>query len=170
MADDSNKKKKKSQKHLLGINIVGKLIGFLVIIWLISASYYAFGFFLLAMLPAITAMIVDRGAGRFASKTVSACNFIGVMPYLFEIAANYERTLAAKEIMAQPIVWLYIYGAAAMGWILIWILPQLCIITFTFRADMKVESLEKSQKNLINEWGEEVIDGKRKLLTTKNKG
>ncbi|MCE3233240.1 MAG: hypothetical protein K0R98_1497 [Rickettsiaceae bacterium] len=148
--------------ELKGISIVGKVVGLIVMLWLISVSYYAFAFFALGMLPAVVSMIIDRGTGRFASKTVTACNFIGILPYLFDIGMTYERSLASKQLMAQPITWLVIYGASAVGWMLIWILPQITLVIFTMRADMKKTTLIEEQARLLDEWGEEVRTGSRR--------
>jgi hypothetical protein len=153
---------KKGAGELKGIGLIGKIVGLLVIVWLISVSYYAFAFFALGMLPAIVSIVIDRGAGRFASKTVTACNFVGIMPYLFDIGMTYERSLASKQLMAQPVTWLVIYGFAAVGWMLIWILPQITLVVFTIRADLKKTKLQEDQVKLLDEWGEEVKTGSGK--------
>ncbi len=151
-----------TDKELKGISIVGKIVGIMVVTWLISVSYYAFAFFALGMLPAIVAIIVDRGSGRFASKTVSACNFVGIIPFLFDIGMSYEKSIASKDLMAQPITWMVIYGFAMIGWMLIWILPQITLFFFTLRADMKTKKLLEEQKELTAEWGEEVKTGAKR--------
>jgi hypothetical protein len=145
---------------LKGIGIIGQLIGFFVLSWLLSISYYAVAFFALGMLPTIFAMVLDRGAGRFASKTVAACNFIGTMPFLADIAMGYEPSITAKDLMAEPITWLLIYGAALVGWMMIWMIPQTTLMIFTMRAEMKTKVLKEEQAKLLDEWGEEVKTGK----------
>lgn len=168
MSEDKNedvKEAKSAQKagnELKGLSIVGKLVGLFVMAWLISISYYAFAFFALGMLPSIVAIIADRGAGRFASKTVSACNFVGVMPFLFEIGMTYEPSIAAKQMMSQPLTWIIIYGLAMIGWMLIWVMPQITLIFFTLRADIKTKNLLEDQKRLLDEWGDEVKSGNRR--------
>ena len=147
---------------LKGIGFVGKAVGILVMIWLVSISYYAFAFFALGMLPAIVAIVVDRGAGRFASKTVFACNFVGILPFLFDIGLAYERSIAAKQLMVDPFTWLVMYGFAAIGWILIWILPQITLIIYTIRADVNAKKLHKDQESLLDEWGDEVKTGAKR--------
>jgi hypothetical protein len=162
MADEEKallKNSKIGYGELKGIGLIGKIVGLVVSIWLISVSYYACAFFALGMLPGIVAIIVDRGVGRFASKTVIACNFIGILPYLFDIGMTYERSLASKQLMAEPMTWLVIYGSSAVGWMLIWILPQITLMVFTLKADMKKKALKEEQVKLLDEWGEEVTDG-----------
>lgn len=140
----------------LGLGIVGKAFAVMLTIWVGSESYYALGFFAVAMLPAIIAVLIDRSVGRFASKTVSAFNLIGVMPYLFDIAMRYDPTLVAKELLSDGSVWVYVYGFAMVGWMIVWLMPQLTIFVFTMRAESRVYQLEKRQNLIVEEWGEEV--------------
>jgi len=157
-----------NSSQLLGINIVGKIVGLIVIIWLVSASYWAFGFFILGMMPAILSMLFDRGAGRFASKTVSAFNFVGIVPFLFEIAQAFDRSLAAQRLMLDFWVWVVVYGTASLGWVTIWLFPQITVIIYAVRADNKISKLKKERDELIEEWGEEVKEG-TKLKNNKPK-
>ena len=157
-----------NSSQLLGINIVGKIVGLIVIIWLVSASYWAFGFFVLGMMPAILSMLFDRGAGRFASKTVSAFNFVGIVPFLFEIAQAFDRSLAAQRLMLDFWVWVVVYGTASLGWVTIWLFPQITVIIYAVRADNKISKLKKERDELIEEWGEEVKEG-TKLKNNKPK-
>ncbi|PIR39539.1 MAG: hypothetical protein COV35_03240 [Alphaproteobacteria bacterium CG11_big_fil_rev_8_21_14_0_20_39_49] len=168
-SEEKAKKKIKSNKRseLKGIGIFGKIIGLGIVVWLISISYYAFAFFLLGMLPSILSMTIDRGAGRFASKTVTACNFTAVIPYLFEIGLTYEKDIYAKHLMTDPLTWFVIYGFSAVGWMLIWILPNLSLIFITARADMQTKALKNEQKKLLDEWGEDIITGKSRIATQK---
>jgi len=159
---DKEDKAKGTSGSMKGISIVGKIVGLVVSVWLISASYFAFAFFILGMLPAIVSVLVDRGSGRFASKTVTACNFVGILPFLFEIGNSYEKTVAAKQIMADSVSWLFIYSAAIIGWIMIWVFPQVSLIIFNIRADMKLSKLRKEQDELLVEWGEELKSKKSK--------
>ena len=147
--------------EMQGISIAGKVIGLMVMVWLISISYYAFAFFALGMLPSIVSIIMDRGAGRFASQTISACNFIGILPFLFDIALNYEKSLAAKEAMLEPFTWIIIYGFAIIGLMLIYVLPNITAIIFTLKAEMKLRKLIKEQEEITEEWGEKVKKGVR---------
>ncbi len=139
----------KSGGELQGISIAGKIIGLLVIIWLVSLSYYAFAFFILGMLPSIVSLILDRGR----------CNFVGILPFLFDIALNYEKSVAAKEAMLEPFTWVIIYGFAIIGLMLIFVLPNISAIIFTIKAEMKLKNLVAEQASLIDEWGDEVKNG-----------
>lgn len=159
MAEDIDIKVKKSASELQGISIAGKIIALIVITWLVSLSYYAFAFFLLGMLPSIAAFILDRGAGRFASQTIAACNFTGILPFLFDIGMTYEKSVAAQRTMFDPFTWLVIGGFSLIGLMLIFVLPHISAIIFTFRAEIKLSKLKKEQEELKEEWGDEVRTG-----------
>lgn len=146
----------KSENELQGINTVGKVVGLLVTVWLASVSYYAFSFFVLGMLPSVIALIVDRGKGRFASQTITALNFVGILPFIFDIGLNYERSVAAREAMSDPFTWVVIYGFAVIGLMMIFILPNITAIFFTIKAEYKLRTLNAEQEALVEEWGEEV--------------
>tara|TARA_B100001564_G_scaffold354185_1_gene364342 strand:- start:1319 stop:1885 length:567 start_codon:yes stop_codon:yes gene_type:complete len=149
-----------SSGQLLGISIAGKLVGLAVMAWLISESYYAFTFFVLAMIPAFLYAGIDRRPGRFASKTVMACNFSGVLPYLFEIGRNYDLSIAAQQLIKDVFVWLQIYGFAFVGIMMIWVFPQIMHIFFRLRADIKKMHLNNRQEVLLDEFGENLKTGR----------
>ena len=52
-----------------------------------------------------------------------------------------------------------VYGAACLGWLAIWLTPQITSVIFNVRADIRVKKLEISQKKLVEEWGEQVKAG-----------
>lgn len=161
----STPSKTKSSKQLTGINVIGKLFGILVISWLMSESYYAFAFFALGMLPGVMATVFDRGSGRFASKTVLAFNFTGLFPFLFDIAQSPDKSYAAQQRMVDLWVWLFVYGTASMGWVMIWIVPQITVLVLAFRAEFKIKNFKARQKELTTEWGEEVTQGDVVILS-----
>ena len=156
MATNETDQELKTSSEMQGISLVGKIIGLVVIIFLVSASYYAFAFFALGMLPSIVAFILDRGAGRFASQTITACNFIGILPFLFDIGLNYEKSIAAKEAMMDPLTWLVIYGFSIIGLMLIFVLPNITAIIYTVKAEIQLKKLLDEQERLTEEWGDEV--------------
>lgn len=160
MSDQEDMDLQKRESEMQGMSIAGKIIGLMVILWLVSVSYYAFAFFALGMLPSVLAIMIDRGKGRFASQTISACNFVGILPFLFDIALNYEKSVAAKEIMMEPFTWAVIYGFALIGLMLIFVLPNIMAIAFSLKAEYKLNKLIKEQEELVEEWGEEVKTGK----------
>lgn len=143
-----------------GISMIGQMIGLLLLGWLFStSSVYAIIFFVLAMIPSILALLIDRGAGRFASKTIVACNLIGVMPFLFELFQVYDRDALSRQFIADYTTWFMVYGFAGIGMILIWMFPQVSMLIYTLRTEIKVMHLQDEQNLLLKEWGEGIKEG-----------
>ena len=153
----------KEGKEIAGINIMGQIVGLMIAIWLISESYYAFAFFVLGMLPAILSFVIDKGADRFASKAIFSSNLTGILPFLFDIAISPEKTIAAKQIMYSPFTWFFVYGFASVGGMMIWVIPEVTSIFFSVKSDIKAKQLAGEQKELLQEWGAEVITGKARV-------
>lgn len=155
----------KRAKEITTINIMGKIVGLLTVVWLASKSPYAVMFFVVGMLPAILSSIVDKGEGRFASKTISACNFVGIAPYLFnlsQIAEPIAMGAVAKELMFNVQTWVMVYSFAFIGWAVIWLVPNITQIVFIVKTEIKYNLLKEEQESLIEEWGEEIKLGKTK--------
>lgn len=139
-----------------GISIIIKIIASLISFAALVVSGYAFIFVLFGMLPAIVAMTIDRRVTRSASNTIGAFNLMGVMPYLIQLWNSTEVSREAQHILTDVYVWFYVYSAAALGWIMIWIMPQIWANIILSRAHNKVNYLKQAQDKLVEEWGSEV--------------
>lgn len=152
-------KGKSGGDQLAGIGIVSWIIMLVIGAILFTVSHYATIFLILGMTPAIIARITDKRIGNSASRTIGAFNFMGIVPYLFELYNSTDKALMAKHIATDTKTWVFVYSAAAMGWVAVWIIPQIISIIFSVRAQIRIHRLETSQKKLVDEWGEEVTDG-----------
>lgn len=145
-----------TQEDHPSVSIVIKIIASLIAFAALVVSGYAFIFVLFGMLPTIVAMTIDRRVTRSASNTIGAFNLMGVMPYLIQLWNSSDVSQEAQHILTDVYVWFYIYSAAALGWIMIWIMPQIWANIVISRAHNKVAQLEQAQEKLVEEWGEEV--------------
>ncbi|MET0154641.1 MAG: hypothetical protein ABW189_00845 [Rickettsiales bacterium] len=148
-------------KRVKKLSLAGKFFVVGLVVWVADASYFAFAFLVVAMLPSILSSLIDRSSGKHASKTVSAFNVVGVLPFLFDIGTQYDPALVAQGFFDDIHAWAYIYGFAAVGWMLVWLAPQLTILALTARAEEKSYKLEKKQAQIAEEWGEEVTLSRR---------
>jgi hypothetical protein len=117
---------------------------------------HGFIFFLAGMLPAIVAYIVDRSENHFQFKTVGAMNLAGVAPYLSSLVNQGNSSSAVQLAMADANAWLVMYSSAAFGWALVFFMPLFIRSAMEFFSDNKIQQLQEEQKELIEEWGEEV--------------
>ncbi len=152
----AKKNRSTHSKPIQGVGVVGKTILVLACILIATISIYALVFLILSMMPAVVASVIDRGHGKCASKTIGAFNFMGVLPFLFELWKGKESVGAVQNLITDPYVWLLCYGAAAFGWMMVWIMPQFIAFIFTARAQIKISSLKEDQQKLVDEWGEEI--------------
>jgi len=115
-----------------------------------------FAFMLVAMLPGLVTSILDRRPGRFAAKTVTAFNISGLSPHLAAIIASGSPDSTASSIFQNPEVWLLIYGFAAFGWGVVYLIPHIAKLYYEIKASFTIKKLSFFQEKLVEEWGDEV--------------
>lgn len=140
-----------------GLRFLKKVIIVLMGGILAVVSPYALTFVILAMLPGVVAMCVDKGAHKYASNTVIVLNFVGVLPFLFEMWKSQEVGETAQRMIMDMSIWLFVYGAAAFGWVLIWGMPQMGAALLLARAEARVNKMRQMQQELVEEWGDKII-------------
>lgn len=119
----------------------------------------AFSFVAIGMLPCITANITDNRPGRFASKTVTAFNLAGIFPHLVAIFTSGSPNNTALSLLQNPNSWLLVYGLAAIGWVIVFLIPHIVHIYLDIKSVYIINKLESFQEALVEEWGEEIKKG-----------
>lgn len=117
---------------------------------------YLFIFVTTGLMPGIVANITDRRPGRFASKTVMAFNASGIIPHLSAIITSGTPNSTSATLLTDPHAWLLIYGFAAFGWGVIYLVPHIVQLYLEMRAGYTTQKLLQFQKILEDEWGENV--------------
>jgi hypothetical protein len=115
-----------------------------------------FFFISLALFPAFSAIILDRKPGRFSSKILCSFNLTGLCPYVIAIFSGGSADSAAIGILYNPLSWLVIYGFAAVGWGIIYIIPQITLVFLEIKSKLMIKKIDDFQQKLVEEWGEEV--------------
>ncbi|MBP2233017.1 hypothetical protein [Azospirillum agricola] len=110
----------------------------------------------IGMIPTIVAYVVDRDPDKSAPITVGGLNFCGCMPFAIELWKHQHTIGAAAKIFADPLAWLVMYGAAAVGWGLYYGIPPLVAGLEITRAEKRVEVLKGKKVALVQEWGPDV--------------
>ncbi|MGE5538072.1 MAG: hypothetical protein ACM30I_05615 [Gemmatimonas sp.] len=106
-------------------------------------------------LPTLVAFIVDRHRKHYLTRCVGSMNLAGVIPYLIKIWSNHT-TLAAVQMLTNPMVWLVMYGAASVGWLIYLSAPSIAWLQVEITGARRVKALRARQKQLIDEWGNDV--------------
>lgn len=108
------------------------------------------------MPPALAAALIDDRPGRHSSCCIFAASLTGVAPVLVSLWSGGNTVAVAMQRMSDVYVWLGMYAAAAVGWMLIWLWPVLAEIVLTVLANQKIQSVRAFQARLVEEWGETV--------------
>ena len=112
--------------------------------------------FVIGMIPACVALVVDTSPGKYAFRCVVALNGAGVAPLLFRLWRGSNNITDSMAILSNPISWLVMFGAAAIGWLLFLGLPGIVTMVNSIYAEQRIGSLREIQHDLIQEWGESI--------------
>ncbi len=136
-------------------------------ILLILVLKMGFIFLLIAILPSIAAYFVDDDPDLTTFRTIFACNLAAILPTITPvfIAGLKFKHYDIDSIIASPNVWLFIYGAAAIGWVMIHFGSHTARAFLEIQYKFRAASLEKSQVRLLEEWGDSI----KYLVEDKNK-
>lgn len=108
-------------------------------------------------LPTLVAVVVDRHRHHYLTRCVGALNFAGIAPYLVKIWMHHT-TLAAMQMLTNPYAWLAMYGAAGVGWIIYLSAPSIAWLQVELMGARRIKALKTRQRQLIEEWGDEVAE------------
>jgi hypothetical protein len=145
------KKKRKQQKSILSnfiylLLIVGLLFGLLPTALILVVGG----------LPTLVAVVVDRHPRHYLSRCVGFPNLAGITPYLIKIWMHHT-TIAAMEMLTDPFVWLVMYGAAAIGWLIYLSAPSIAWLQVELMGGYRANILKARRRKLIEEWGDEIV-------------
>ena len=142
--------------------IITRLFVITIILTFISSALIFMGFtyvvvlVIVSLLPAVVASVVDRRPRKFASKTVICFNLAGFLPPLFDTFLSSSPDTVAQQELANPYIWIMIYGFAGFGWFVVYVIPQMVFLFLVVRSDHTIAKLEARRKELVEEWGERV--------------
>ncbi len=105
------------------------------------------------MLPTLVAFIVDNRKERYAARTVGYLNLSGVFIVCLDMWAGDHTWQAALEMLYEPFNWLIMFGTAALGWVLYFIMPPISGTYLKISNDLKLRTLLGEQEKLVKEWG-----------------
>lgn len=110
------------------------------------------------MIPTIVAFVTDRDPEKPAPITVGGLNFCGCMPYAIDLWRHGHTIGAAAKLFLDPLAWLVMYGAAAIGWAFYYGIPPMVAGVEVGRSEKRIEVLKAQKVALVQEWGPEVAD------------
>jgi hypothetical protein len=112
------------------------------------------------LVPTLVAAVVDRHPRRFLVRAVCPANLAGtVYPVLILFRSDVSIS-GALHVLGDPHNWLVMYGAAAVGWGLHWVLPQIAYVALDLMAKSADARLRRRADQLVGDWGAEVSGDK----------
>jgi hypothetical protein len=109
------------------------------------------------MMPTIAVWFIDRQRPRYLAYTVGIMNAAGVFPFVLLVAVHLSITTAAAKL-ADPLTWMVMYGAAAVGWLLCLATPTVAKGCIELQMAQKRRTLDSLSKAIREEWGPEVSE------------
>ena len=105
------------------------------------------------MLPTLVAMLTDRSGQRFAGRCVGTLNFCGVIPAMTDLWTGIHTLDGLLDTLMNVYVWLFMYGAAAIGWMLYYSISPVVNVVLTIRAEREIVRLRSRLTQLEKLWG-----------------
>ena len=126
------------------------------------AVFLKMGLFLLmlGMLPTLLASSLFRRAGAGAFSIVAAFNLAGVFPDLLSVATQGGTVRALTDKMGEASCWLSMYGAAALGFAVVWLSPSIAMLVLESVYRGRISHMQHLQRKLEDEWGPQVTGKK----------
>ena len=134
-------------------NIGGLLLIIIVVVITGVVAFPSFIILACGLPPALAAALIDNRPGRHASYCVMAANLAGIAPVLAALWFGGNTVSLALMLMSDVYVWLGIYGAAASGWVMIWILAYVMELSLALIANYGIGKRRADQQGLVGEWG-----------------
>lgn len=112
---------------------------------------------LAGLAPTFVAYLIDRDPEKSAALTVGAMNLCGVAPFVVRLWQQGHEMSVTLRMLADPGTWLVMFGAAAIGWLMYFFIPQIVAAVMSLRSQSKIKELEERRGMLVADWGAEVM-------------
>lgn len=112
----------------------------------------------LGMLPTLVALFTDTEANRSRLATVGYLNLAGVLPFLIELWEKGQTMEIALHIVRDPFSWVVMLGAAGVGHLILFAVPQMIGSFILNRQEGRLRTLKDGQQQLEAIWGPDVAN------------
>jgi hypothetical protein len=116
---------------------------------------------LLGMIPTLVAIftINDEKQGS-AITAIGVMNAAGVSPFLVELWQKGQTIGNALDIIRAPESWVVMFGAAAVGQLILFAVPQAIAFATVANAEARIKLLKDNLERLKVVWGPDVATTK----------
>lgn len=111
--------------------------------------------FVVGLAPSIVLSITGKGVYRAQKlQCVAFCNIAGIMPFALQI---WNRPREFAEVISNPINLVAMFGAAAIGYALIYIGPMVAAQILQTMAKERLKTIAQQRQTLLEVWGPDVL-------------
>jgi hypothetical protein len=111
---------------------------------------------LFGILPTIVAYYADTSHEQHGVATIACCNISGTLPYVMELNNAGNSWSQLSSYLGDPMMWMTMYGMAALGYGLIKICPMVCHYGLRVINTSLAFGVQQKQDALVREWGESI--------------
>jgi hypothetical protein len=159
MADAKDEKKDDKKAAAAGKKSGGKkgIILFMIIFgisfWFVFPTLVLF---LVGMFPTFIALLTDTDRQRTSSAAVGAMNAAGVTPFVIDLWTKGQTMENVFQILREPSSWLIMLGAAGVGQLIAFAVPQMVASLTLTQDEARLKILRANLESLKEVWGPEV--------------
>jgi hypothetical protein len=113
----------------------------------------------IGMLPTAIALVIDRSKNKHPACAVAGLNLAGVFPFLPTLWLHGPDAATGKDVLENALTLSTMFGAAAVGWVLVATLPGLVNAIDRAFVLRRCSMLRDHQRRLREEWGPDVSKG-----------
>lgn len=114
---------------------------------------------IVGMVPTLVAFMIDRAPKKYAAFCVAGMNLSGVFPAVIDLWQGSNDIKAAMGTITNVFELTVMYAAAAFGWLIYMAIPPVVAALMAVAAQQRIMQLRASQRELINEWGQDIAQG-----------
>jgi hypothetical protein len=158
MADDKKaaaaapKKKKGGKLSLI----------FFFILFILAAPFLmpTLTLILVGLLPTFVALLTDNDPQKSSTASIGAMNLAGLTPFLIDLWVKGQTMENAFQILRNPSNWLIMLGAAGVGQLIVFAVPQMMASMTFVHAESRLKLLKQNLEQLKAGWGPDVATTK----------
>ena len=115
---------------------------------------------LAGLIPTYVAFATDSDPQKSGAVSVGAMNFAGLVPFIIDLWSKGQTMPNTVHILTTPDSWMIILGAAAIGQLIVYAIPQALATLTLSQAELRVKNMRKNLELLKESWGPEVATTK----------
>jgi len=150
----------KPEKKKSGGGKLQKLTFMVIFAIVIPFIFPTFILVLAGFIPTYVALMTDNDPEKSGATSVGAMNAAGVTPFIIDLWEKGQTLPNALQILTSTNAWLVILGAAAIGQLIVYAIPQAIATLTVAQSELRVKGLRKNLDTLKESWGPEVATTK----------